>query len=414
MKILKTTQTYYPYLSKGGPPLKVRGLANGLASRGHEVTVLTADLGTADGPSDLIGGLTRNEGEWGWESRINGVEAIYLTTLANYRAATINLRLANFCTRRLHDYDVVHIYGLYDLIGATVAWFCRRRGIPYVLEPLGMFGPKIRSKQKKRLYNRLVGNALFDGATVVVATSEGERAELIEGGIQTERVVLRRNGIELSEFQSLPAPGAFRNKIGVGEKERLVLFLGRLSFIKGLDLLVQAWAEIKTEARLVIAGPDDDDGCLERIQGLINELNLADRVILTGPLYGSDKLQALVDADFFIVPSRYESFGNAAAESIACGTPVLVTDQCGIATLVDQGAGLVVECNPESLVDGITRLINDESLLVRLREGCARLATKLSWDEPVVEMESLYKKISDCEFRISDLPRRELMQTGGQ
>jgi glycosyltransferase involved in cell wall biosynthesis len=411
MRILKTTQTYYPYLSKGGPPLKVRGLANGLVRRGHDVTVLTADLGKADGASELMD-CTRNKTAWGWESRIDGVEAIYLATLANYRATTINLRVASFCTRRLRDYDVVHVYGLYDLIGSTVAWFCRRRGIPYVLEPLGMFGPKVRSRQKKRFYNRVIGNTLFEGATVVVATSESERVELIEGGIPSEKVVLRRNGIDLSEFQTLPAPGAFRARLGLSAVEPVLLFLGRVSFIKGLDILVQALAKVGTRARLVIAGPDDNDGCSQRIRGLITELNLAERVILTGPLYGRDKLEALVDADFFVLPSRHESFGNAAAESIACGTPVLVTDRCGIATFVEQDAGLVVECNIEGLSDGMTRLLEDESLLGRLREGCAGLTANLSWDEPVEEMVSLYARISNCEFRLSDLPGRHLIHTG--
>ena len=414
MRILKTTQTFYPYVSKGGPPLKVRGLANGLVRRGLEVTVLTADLGEAEGFSDIANGITRNQSEWGWESRIDGVQTIYLSTLANYRATTINPWLASFCANRLKNYDVVHVYGLYDLIGATVAWFSRRLGIPYVLEPLGMFGPKIRSQHKKRLYNRVVGNALIEGAQCVVATSEREREELMAGGIPAGKVILRRNGIDLKEFQALPVRGAFRAKAGIKDKQRLVLFLGRLSFIKGIDLAVQAFAGIETDARLVIAGPDDEDGCLQKVQGLIDELGLSERVTLTQPVYGRDKIQALVDADFLVLPSRYESFGNAAAESIASGTPVLVTDQCGIATLVKNVAGLVVECNIESLRQGMTRLIHDESLLVTLRDGCARLAPKLSWDEPVEEMESLYKKISNCEFRISDLPRRELMQTGGQ
>ena len=404
MRILKTTQTYYPYLSKGGPPLKVRGLANGLVRRGHEVTVLTADLGEAEGFSDIGNGIARKQSEWGWESHLDGVHAIYLTTLANYRATTINLRLTSFCTKYLRDYDVVHVYGLYDLIGATVAWFSRRRGVPYVLEPLGMFGSKIRSQHKKRLYKQVVGNTLIEGAEGVIATSEREREELIAGGIPAGKVILRRNGIDLNEFQVLPERGAFRAKAGISENERLVLFLGRLSFIKGLDLLVQAWSEIKTEARLVIAGPDDDDGCLQRVQGLINELNLEDRVILAGALYGSDKLQALVDADFLVLPSRYESFGNAAAESIASGTPVLVTDQCGIATLVKNVGGLEVECNIESLRQGMSRLIHDESLLLTLRDGCALVGRNLSWDTPVEEMESLYKKIADCGLRIADLP----------
>ncbi len=392
MRILKTTQTYYPHLSKGGPPVKVRGIAGALVRRGHEVTVLTADLGEPAGTFD-VGNWKRERGAWGWESRHDGVEAIYLATLTNYRATTVNLRIASFCVRRLRDYDVVHVYGLYDLIGSVVAWFSRRRGIPYVLEPLGMFGPKVRSQQKKRLYGRLVGDALFEGAAVVLATSEAERQELIEGGINPEKIVLRRNGLDLSEFQALPPRGVFRAKHGLGEKELLILFLGRLSFIKGLDLLVQAFSRIDSEARLVIAGPDDEDGCAPKIRGLIDALQLGERVILTGPMYDGEKLQALVDTDVFVLPSRYESFGNAAAESVACGTPVLVTDRCGIAPLVDARAGLVVACEIEGLSEGMNRLLGDRSLLARLQEGCAGVAQNLSWEEPVALMETLYASL---------------------
>ena len=146
----------------------------------------------------------RRETAWGWESSRDGVDAIYLRSLANYRATTINPNVLNFCARRLRNYDVVHIYGLYDALGAVTAWFCRRSGIPYVLEPLGMFGPKIRSQQKKRVYGRLIGSGLFDGAEAVIATSETERSELVAGGIDPEKVVLRRNGLDLSEFQDLP------------------------------------------------------------------------------------------------------------------------------------------------------------------------------------------------------------------
>jgi glycosyltransferase involved in cell wall biosynthesis len=392
MRILKTTQTYYPYLSKGGPPAKVRGIARALVRRGHEVTVLTADLGEPNGASDGTN-WQRERSAWGWESRHDGVEAIYLSTLTNYRATTVNLSIASFCARRLRDYDVVHVYGLYDLIGSLVAWFCRRRGIPYVLEPLGMFGPKVRSRQKKRLYDRLVGDALFEGAAIVVATSETERRELIDGGINAEKIVLRRNGLDLGEFQALPARGAFRARQGLSEKELLVLFLGRWSFIKGLDLLVQAFSRIESEARLIIAGPDDQDGCALKIRGLIAKLRLGERVIPTGPIYYGEKLQAFVDSDVFVLPSRYESFGNAAAESVACGTPVLVTDRCGIAPLVDARAGLVVACELQGLIEGMNRLLGDRSLRTRLQEGCADVARNLSWDEPVGVMESLYASV---------------------
>ncbi len=420
MRILKTTQTYYPYLSKGGPPAKVRAIARGLARRGHEVCVLTADLDQeqeagrggrsrrqaleagaerASGANDADGG-SRKSSARSWESRDDGVKAIYLRTLQNYRATTINPQILSFCARRLRDYDVVHIYGLYDLFGSIAAWFCRRREIPYVLEPIGMFGPKVRSQKKKRLYRKLIGDALFEGASVVVANSDTERRELIDSGIPEEKIVLRRNGIDLAEFQTLPARGAFRAKHNLDDKTPLILFLGRISFIKGLDHLVKAFAQlaqVHRDARLVIAGPDDEDGCARAVHELIEQFHLRERVRLAGPLYGDEKLQAFVDADFVVLPSRYESFGNVAAEAIASGTPVLVTDQCGIAPLIEGSAGLVVSCDVESLRDGLKRLVEEKNLLAQLCARCVQVAKDLSWDEPVETMERLYESLIEPE-----------------
>ncbi|CAN5885599.1 glycosyltransferase [soil metagenome] len=412
MRILKTTQTYYPYLSNGGPPAKVRAIAQALVGRGHEVTVLTADLGEPDAFTDA-NVSKRRQTSWGWESTHDGVEAIYLRSLTNYRATTINPNVINFCASRLRNYEVVHIYGLYDTIGAVTAWICRRSGIPYVLEPLGMFGPKIRSHQKKRVYGRLVGSGLFDGAEAVIATSDYERSELIVGGITPERIVLRRNGLDLSEFRVLPTKGAFRARLNIGESKPLVLFLGRLSFIKGLDLLVEAFAQIKGEAKLVIAGPDDEDGCLKKIRNSIADLRVEERVILPGPLFGKEKLEALIDADLFVLPSRHESFGNVAAEAIACGTPVLVTRGCGIAPIVDGSAGEVVACDVDGLRNGMARLLADERLLERLKEGCSDLARSLSWDEPVGTMETLYASLISREEFLKKISGDDSASAGG-
>jgi glycosyltransferase involved in cell wall biosynthesis len=114
---------------------------------------------------------------------------------------------------------------------------------------------------------------------------------------------------------------------------------------------------------------------------------------LTGPLYAQEKLQALADADLFVLPSRYESFGNAAAEAIACGVPILITDGCGIAPLVDGRAGLVVSCSIEGVRDGFCRLLDDDELLRQLRAGATEFARELSWDEPVEQMERIYSSL---------------------
>jgi len=377
----------------GGPPVKVRGIAKALASRGHKVTVLTACLDDADADVPL-NAPTAMSRSGSWITHDRGVEAIYLPTIASYRATTINPHVINFCRERLSEFDVVHIYGLYDLLGSAVAWFCRRRGVPYVLEPLGMFGAKIRSHRKKQLYGHVFGNSLFRGAAKVIATSEKERQELIDGGLPPDRVLLRRNGLDLSEFQVLPERGRFRAKVRLKEGTPLILFVGRLSFIKGLDLLVQAFARVNGNAVLVLAGPDDSDGCVNRIWELVKELRLEGRVIQSAALYGPDKLQALVDADIFVLPSRYESFGNVAAEAMACGTPVLVTKDCGIAPLVESGAGRVVSCDVESLARGMNELLNDPQLRLELARGAREVAQSLSWDEPVETMERLYQQLT--------------------
>ena len=406
MRILKTTQTYYPYLSKGGPPLKVRGIARGLARRGHNVTVLTADLGEAnDGAVGRKWQKERSKSEWGWDWQEESVKAIYLKTLANYRATTISPRVWEYCRRQLSDFDLVHVYGLYELVGAVVARFCRRRRIPYVVEPLGMFAPKVRSFRKKRLYHALVGDALLKGATAVIATSETESEELAAGGIPREKIRLRRNGLDLDEFSALPDRDAARTELGIGESEQLVLFIGRLSYIKGLDLLVRAFAEIsKTNsgARLLIVGPDDGDGCREEILELAARLDLTRSITFAGPLYGAEKLEVLAAADFFVLPSQYESFGNAAAEAIACDVPVLVTRGCGIAPLVHERAGLVVDCRVESLQAGLLQML-DESAASVWRAGCAEVARGLSWDEPVAEMEMIYSSMLGSASKLSNV-----------
>jgi glycosyltransferase involved in cell wall biosynthesis len=274
-----------------------------------------------------------------------------------------------------------------------------------------MFRPKVRSLLKKRMYHAVIGSPLLQGAAAVIATSEVERNELSEAGVPPQKIVYRRNGLDLEEYASMPETRAFRSRMGIESHRTLILFLGRVSFIKGLDLLIESFAQLSSDAVLVIAGPDDKDGCREKVTELVKQFGLSDRVIQSGPLYGSAKLEALVDADLFVLPSRYESFGNAAAEAIASGTPVLVTHECGIAPLVDERAGRAVPCSVEGIRVGLQTLLADKSLLSRYASGCAELAKELSWEEPVEAMERLYASLISAPTLAADLrsPQSEIL-----
>jgi glycosyltransferase involved in cell wall biosynthesis len=381
MHILYVTQVYDPFLEKGGPALKVKAIAGHLARKGHEVTVLT----TTYDPAKAAG-----------SGHHEGVEVVYLPALATYRATTLNPGVFGFCRKRLREFSIVHIYGLYDLLGPAVARYAKRWGVPYLVEPLGMLRPIDRSFRLKKLWHTLFGDQFLQGATALIATSEQEFEELVADGFSPARLFLRYNGLNPDDFRHLPAREAFRQKWGLPLDQPLVLFLGRLIPRKGADLLIAAFAEAcPQQGRLVVAGPEGQTGYLTFLREEAKRHRLQARVLFTGPLYGEEKKDALVSADVFALPSRYENFANAAAEAIACSTPVIVTDTCGISRLVRDKSGLVIERSHPALVAALREMLGNEDLRSRFRSACPALAATLSWDRLIEPMEQLYQREID-------------------
>lgn len=396
MRILNVTQSYAPFDEFGGPPVKVRALSEGLAARGHEVTVLTADWGLEKRLPQLLGAQTADRSPFGWRRKTAGVSTIYLPSWARYRALTWNPAAKRFCRARLSNFDVVHIFGLYDLLGPSVAALCRRFSLPYVVEPIGMFVPIVRNLRLKRIYHALFGKRLLQGAAAVIATSEQEVRALAAGGISLDRIILRRNGVMVPE--SFPARGHFRRAHGIPAEAQVVLFLGRLSSKKSPELLLEAFAALPSrepggEPWLVFAGPDEG-GMKARLERMAATLGAAPRVRFTGAVLADQKWSAYRDADVFVLPSQNENFGNTAAEAAASGTPVIVTEQCGIAPLLGNGAALVVPRDREALRDAMEKVFGDSALRARLSIAGAAAAARLDWRQPLQEMETLYTKLA--------------------
>lgn len=394
MRVLSVTESYAPFFEFGGPPVKVGALARGLAARGHEVTVLTADWGfeqRANAKNEAMG----ERSPFGWRMVQGGVTAIYLPTWLRYRTLTWNPAVKRFCRARLGQFDVVHIFGLYDLLGPTVAAACLKRNIPYVLEPIGMFVPIVRSFWLKRIYHRLYGGGLFEQASAIIATSEQELEELTNGGVARKKIVLRRNGAEAPT--SWPEKGSFRISHEIAENERVVLFLGRLSAKKSPDLLLRAFASLAKQnahsnLRLVFAGPDEG-GMKERLLQIAEGLGVGAQVKFSGAIFGEKKWAAYRDADVFVLPSQNENFGNTAAEAVAAGTPVVVTEQCGIAPLLANVAGLVVPHEAGALAEAIRQVIGEPFVRDRLVAGCKEVMSRLDWGPPVSDTEKTYQAV---------------------
>ena len=209
----------------------------------------------------------------GMEGGADGVEIIYLPTVAHYRAMTLNPRVIQFSRSTLRKFDLVHFYGLYDLLGPAISFYCRRYGIPYVIEPMGMNRPIDRNIPLKQLWHCSVGDAFLQNAERIIATSELEQQELIEdrffagqgcNAAQRRRVCLQKSRI---------SSGFFRAKHGISRDEPLVLFLSRLIPRKGADVLIQAFSKACPESgHLVIAGPEGEAGYLAFLEKCAHRL----------------------------------------------------------------------------------------------------------------------------------------------
>jgi glycosyltransferase involved in cell wall biosynthesis len=399
MKILKVSRCYFPATEYGGPIGKMLAITRGLTQLGHNVTVYTSNLLN---PRVKMSDTTSTR-------EIDAARIVYLNSVVNYHWDAITPDIFGFCRRELRHFDVIHIYGYRDFISTIVCWHARRWNIPYLLEPMGMFTPIIRRLAGKRLYDRLCGDRLAEGAAGVIATSQAEREEIITRGVDPRKVVIRRNGIDLRMFAPSPDPGRFRRRLGLGDSHRLVLYLGRISKKKGVDLLIRSLCDERLAAiRLAVVGPDDCDGHLQHLMDLAGRSGLTARVTFTGPLYGQEKIEALQDSDVLVLPSANENFGNVVAEAVACGTPVIVTDRCGIAPFVlgdahparpggpayDIGrVGLVIPFSEAALREALVRTMTDDGLMSALRRNTGEAAAELSWDEPIGRMENLYNSV---------------------
>jgi glycosyltransferase involved in cell wall biosynthesis len=398
MRILNVTQSYAPFFEFGGPPAKVKALAEGMARRGHDVTVLTADWGLQERLRNSPDEVRAEASPFGMRRKVNGVTAIYLANWWHYRALSWNPALGRFLRVRLSEFDIVHIFGLYDLLGPRVAKECRKRKIPYVVEPIGMFVPIVRNLFMKKVYHALWGREMLTGAAAIIVTAEQEREEVLTGGFAKEKIILRRNGVEVPA--ALPKRGQFRERLNIGAEDKLILFLGRLSEKKSPDLLLKSFAGLDKSwvsglgaVHLAYVGPDES-GMKGRLEQMTNALGLSDTVHISEPLEGEAKWAAYRDADIFVLPSQNENFGNAAAEAVAAGTPVIVTENCGIAPLLKDKAGLVVRHDEMELRAALLHLMKDEELYRKLKKGCVEAAANLGWGKPLEQMEYSFSALA--------------------
>lgn len=367
---------FAPAFVYGGPPRSILGLCKALRRAGVEASVFTT---TANGQEDFPASVNGQQTFEGvpvryfprrWPKRFFAVEG-----LAETLAATAG------------NYDLLHIHGLWNLTVWAAMRAARKAGLPYLISTRGMLdrGAMNHESARKFIAWHLAERENLMAASLLHATSSSE-AEAIAAYKLNKPIVTIPNGIEFENFSS--------TKTHEEDTKKLIVFLGRIHPIKRLDLLAKAFAQVRLkcpEARLVIAGPDENDH-RKTIEPLLAPV--ADAVVWAGEVGEREKAELLGKASVLVLCSDSENFGLSVPEALAAGTPVVATRTTPWAEVETVGCGFLVEQTAPAIAAAITRLLNHPEEAAAMGErGVQWVREKFGWDMVGRQMVDCYESV---------------------
>ncbi len=440
MKILCVTPSYWPAFQFGGPIIAVHNLNKALVKKGVDITVYTTNVGLQDKIKIQDSRCNTYNSQ---KVDMDGVKVNYFgyTKFFEFLGPTgwqFSLPMAKALNGNVKKFDIVYIVSTWNFPVAIASYFCRKYRKPYIISPRGhLYNYVLQKKFWKKLpyYHLVLKRDLQNASAIHYATKDEAQCHKALG--LKNRYFVIPHGIDLTAFSNL----GFKQTKPMQEKElmdgdsitqllnnlitkRFIFFLGRIHWIKGLDILIQVYARLFKEyddLHLLIAG-NDESGYIKKVQSWLKEYNIpyldltnpvnvynescimhkTSRVIFTGMLTGIAKLKALSAADIFVLPSYSENFGMSVIEAMACGTPVIISNKVGIYREVEKNkAGIIVETNPESLYDGIKFLLEASDLRKEIAMNGRKLVERYYDIDRIAErMMEVYENLIYSQRRI--------------
>ena len=374
MKILNVNMTLEPILG-GGTVERTFQMSRSLANAGVDCTILTTDAGLT---SQQITALK--------EVKLVALRTIikrYWIPLLSYKKVRNIVRGA----------DIIHLMNHWTFLNALIYILAKRLNKPYVVCPAGTLPICGRKKLRKKIYNCIIGKKIIRNASNCIAISINEISHFQDYGVDPNKIVHIPNGVNSEDFKAKDST-PFKEKYGLKDFP-IILFLGRLSHIKGPDLLLRAYANIKHKiagCHLVFAGPDD--GMLPELKNIIAETGLEKSVHFLGYLSKDEKNIAYHACDLLVIPSRQEAMSIVVLEAAMTETAVLITEKCGFNEVEDFHGGLVVPATVNGLQKGLIDILNDTSALKSMGKNLKKhISNHFTWDAIIDKYIELYREI---------------------
>lgn len=305
------------------------------------------------------------------------------------------------------NFDVIHAHGARSFQLDLAAFVSMLRNKPLVISAHGTLAAYLYTNdmsQKLRSLHRFHNIVLkfsLGRARVVMALSKLEAEQYMKlFGVASNKVVIIPNGIELSLYDDLPPEGLFKKKFGIDDKSKIILYVGRVNKIKGIDFLVKSFSllvkrEECKKAVLVIAGPDD--GYLSDAKALSRSLGIENKVLFTGFLDEHDKVCAYVDSTVVVHPESFNVILIAPIEAAAAGKPIILSSGNYLSEIAKrEGFGLSVKYDDvDSMASLLNKVVNGGGLAeVMGRRGRDFVLKNWSWSKITENYERIYRGIA--------------------
>jgi glycosyltransferase involved in cell wall biosynthesis len=355
-------------------------LSKFLARNGHEVTIITTNF---ELDPDYVNSL-----------KSCGIKIYDFPALFNLSSFLYSPSMKKWLEKNIDTFDIVHLHDFRSYQNAITANYAISKKVPYLLQAHGDI-PPIGKKELKFIFELIWGNSLLKNANKVLALTETETNQYKQKGVDEKRIEIVPNGINLLEIVELPKKGEFRHKFNISKDNKIILSLGRLHKIKGIDFLIDVYSELikdNIEYELMIVGPDE--GALDSLIKQVERLKLKNKVHFLGPIYGKTKYAAYIDSDVYVLPSRFDAFPTTILEAWYCGTPVITTTACEISNYV-KNAGYVVNFDIQELKQKIIDVTNsDKKTQIQMTNIGKKMVENLfNWQKITKRLEIVYENI---------------------
>ena len=296
---------------------------------------------------------------------------------------------------QLPGHDVVHTHSLWMLPTHYATQIASSHNIPIVASIQGFLDPWALNHRawKKRAISRLFQRGDLKNASVIHALTDRE-ITYIRSYCNPQTVAVIPNGVPDRVLQSTGSRDRLFEAYPDLRQYRLMVFISRLHYKKGLDILINAWRDAASQFpqwRLVIAGPDD--GYERALREAIETNGCKDSVIMLPAQYDQAKYDLLAAAECFVLPSRSEGLPMALLEAMAVGKPVVYTTGCYLPEAAEHGAGYEVDCSTASLAQALRQIMHSEPrrLIAMGQRGQALIREKYLWSSIARQFEEVYR-----------------------